>query len=394
MVGMTKAVRDAIRAVAPFALGAVLTQCSPASGSSTAQTTSGAGTAVTNGTGNASGGDGSGTGGSSSGAANGTSGAGGTTSSVGGAGTGGSISIGPFPGGGPGCAQQAITFEPTTPTVELVVDRSASMTAAFGALDRWNTIRNILVDPTQGFVSLMQDKVRFGLSLYTALSAEDLGGPSCPNLIQVPIALNNHQPIYDVFVATEVGNNTPTGESLVATTAKLEAFTEIGPKAIVLATDGDPDTCADPDSNGTDPPRILAEMAVQAAWDKGIKTYVIAVGDEITDLQHLQTLADIGSGADPNAMYYPAEDANALASAFGAILAALASCDLSLNGTVDPSKVNTGSVSVSGVQQTYGTGWDMPDPSTLRLLGAACDTFKLGPGSIDIQFPCGAFVVQ
>lgn len=300
------------------------------------------------------------------------------------------------PGGAGNCLQQGIEFESLTPTVELLVDRSGSMTAAFGAQDRWNTIRDILIAPADGFVAQMQSKVRFGLSLYTGLTIDDPGGPSCVDLIQVPIMLNNYQAIHDVFAATEVGSQTPTAESMIAITADLEEFTEIGPKFIVLATDGDPDTCLDPDSNGTDPPRMMAEEAVQTAWAKGITTYVIAVGDEITDLDHMQTLAELGRGGEAGAEYYPAEDANALVSAFSSILGNLVSCEFTLNGTVDPTDANRGYVTVDDVPLMYGdpNGWDMPTTSTLRLLGAACDQIKSSAGRIDIRFPCGTFAIE
>lgn len=308
----------------------------------------------------------------------------------GGGGAGGPAIVGP---GGEGCIQQGLEFESLTPTVELLVDRSQSMEADFGGKDRWNTIRDILIEPTEGFVKLMETKVRFGLTLYTGLLADDPGGPSCANLIDVPIAFSNFQAIHDVFVANEVGNNTPTAESVTAVTTKLEAFNgePIGPKFIVLATDGDPDSCAEPNSNGTDPPRLASEAAVQAAWDKGISTYVIAVGDEIADLQHIQNLAVIGRGGDPNAMYYPALDANSLVGAFQSILGVVVSCDFELNGTVQEGQGPNGHVFVGGVEIPYGdaNGWELASDTSIRLLGTACDQIKLTAAPIDIQFPCG-----
>jgi hypothetical protein len=296
----------------------------------------------------------------------------------------------------PGCIQQGIEFESLTPTVELLVDRSASMTADFGGKDRWNTIRDILVDPTMGFTFQMQSKVRFGLTLYTGLEAGDMGGPSCPNLIQVPIALGNYQPIADIFNANEVGNNTPTAESIDQVVIKLEAFTEIGPKVIVLATDGDPDTCALPDSNGDQAPRDMVEASVQAAWDKGISTYAIAVGDEIADLAHLQRVAEIGRGGEMGAHYYEAQDANQLTTAFAAILGVVISCDFDLNGTVQPENYSKGYITVNEVPIAYGdpNGWEMPDGDTIRLLGTSCDAIKVGQSSIGIQFPCGTFDIR
>jgi hypothetical protein len=313
------------------------------------------------------------------------------------AGAGGGLGPG---GGGVGCIQQGVEFETLTPTVILLVDRSGSMNAEFGAggQDRWNAIRDILADPAMGFTFLMQDKVRFGLALYTGFPAdpETMMAGSCPDMIKVPPAFNNHPMIQQVFYANEIGNNTPSAEALTNVTADLAAFTEVGPKVIVFATDGDPDSCVDPDANGTDPPRIAVEAAVQAAWDMGITTYAIAVGDEITDLQHMTRVAQIGKGGDPNANYYDAQDSNQLVDAFNTIIGGVISCDFELNGTVAPENQSRGGVAIDGMVIPFGgpDGWEMPSPSTIRLLGASCDLVKLGASRVDIEFPCGTIDIR
>lgn len=318
-------------------------------------------------------------------------------------GPGGGGGLGPAGSGGAnfsgeGCIQQGVEFESLTPTVELLVDRSGSMDANFGQQDRWNTIRDILVDPMDGFIAKLQDKVRFGLTLYTGFSADPENGvaASCADLIDVPIALTNYQQIHDVFMANEIGDDTPTAESMVAVTTKLEAYQEIGPKIIVLATDGDPDTCLEPDANGTDPPRALVEAAAQAAYDKNIQTFVIAVGDEFEDLAHLTRVAQIGRGGDPNADYYPAEDANSLVNAFAQILGIVVSCDFDLNGTVAEQFQSQGIVSIDGNRLTFGdpNGWEMVDEDTVRLNGSACSTIQLGASEVLIQFPCGTIDIR
>ena len=52
------------------------------------------------------------------------------------------------------------------------------------------------------------------------------------------------------------------------------------PRILVLVTDGEPDTCADPDSHGQ-PARDRSESAVQDAFDDDIQTFVLSVGDAI-----------------------------------------------------------------------------------------------------------------
>lgn len=296
------------------------------------------------------------------------------------------------------CIQQDVMINTVTPTVELLIDRSGSMNADFGALDRWNTIRNVLVNTTDGFVKQMEGKVRFGLTLYTGyLNGDDdpMGAATCPDLIEQPIGLNNYMPIQTTFMANGIGGSTPSSESIAAATTKLEAYQEMGPKVLVFATDGDPDTCASPGANGTDPPRLASEMAVQAAWTKGISTYVIAVGNDIQDLQHMTNLAKIGQGGDPAATYFQASDSAGLVDAFNTILRGVISCDFNLNGTVLEANAASGMVLIDGMPLVYGdpNGWVLVGASTVRLQGEACNTLKIQVTNVDINFPCGTVTI-
>jgi hypothetical protein len=311
--------------------------------------------------------------------------------------------LGLSPGGAPvvpignECIQQDVMIETVTPTVELLIDRSGSMNAAFGASDRWNTIRNVLINPTDGVVMKMQDKVRFGLTLYTSYLTEADTAATCPNLVEQPIALNNYQMIQTTFMANQVfgQSSTPSAESIAAATSKLEAYQETGPKVLVFATDGDPDTCAAPDSNGDEAPRTASEAAVQAAWTKGIATYVIAVGNDIQGLAHMTNLAKIGQGGDPAATYFQASDPTALVDAFNTIVRGLISCDFSLNGTVLEQNAASGTVKIDGLEVPYGdpNGWILVGESTVRLQGTACDTLKIQVSNVDINFPCGTVTI-
>src|SRR5688572_21933546 len=135
-------------------------------------------------------------------------------------------------------------IEPETPTIVLLVDQSGSMTEDFGGTDRWQAIYDTLMDPDDGVIAPKQSAVRFGLTLYTSHDGSE--GGMCPILTEVPPALDNFDAMDDVFAPAEPDDETPTGESLAAVAATLDAFTEPGPKAIVLATDGEPDSCAEP----------------------------------------------------------------------------------------------------------------------------------------------------
>src|SRR5689334_16198961 len=130
------------------------------------------------------------------------------------------------------CIELKVEFERLTPTVMLLIDQSHTMVIPFeegpGGRSRWNTVRDILTDPTSGLIPKLQDSVRFGLALYSAKSPV-----VCPALTEVSIALDNYQAIRDVYATQEVLDHTPTSESLTAVAGELAKYPEPGPKVIV-----------------------------------------------------------------------------------------------------------------------------------------------------------------
>jgi hypothetical protein len=318
----------------------------------------------------------------------GAGGGGGSTGTfgVGGSGTGGG-------GVGGGCASVEVSFEPQTPTVVLLIDQSGSMTAAFSGGNRWDVLYDTLMDPTTGIVATLESQVRFGLALYTGD-----GGGNCPMLTQVtPPALDNRAAIDAVYAPQAPIGETPTGDSITAITPALLAFGEPGPKAIVLATDGEPDTCEVPNPQTG---QAEAIAAAQAAYASGIATYIIAVGDQVS-AQHQQDMANAGlglplDGTMGNAPYYPANDQAALASAFQTIIDGVRSCTLALDGSIDPSKACEGTVYLDGVPLPCNdpNGWQLVTPTEIELLGDACETIQSGSHTVTGSFPCDAIIPQ
>ncbi len=314
-------------------------------------------------------------------------GAGGSTSTFG---QGGGFNVGGSGQGG-GCAGISVTFQPTTPTVLLMIDQSGSMTEQFGNGNRWDVLHDVLMDPNNGIVAQLQAVVRFSLALYTGD-----GGANCPQLAQVtPPALNNLGAMEAVYGPAGPLGETPTGDSITALVPGLVAFGEPGPKAIVLATDGEPDTCEQPNpQNG----QAEAIAAAQAAYAQGVQLYIIAVGDQVSS-QHQQQMANAGLGLPPdgsqgNAAYYPANDPQALADAFDTIINGIRPCTLTLNGSIDPTKACEGTIYIDGspIPCNDPNGWQANSPTEIELLGAACDAIQDGSHTVNGQFPCG--VVQ
>jgi hypothetical protein len=304
---------------------------------------------------------------------------------------------GPNPTGDPdqqtsGCGEVSVTLESVTPTIMLLVDQSGSMTTDFSGQERWDAVYETLMDPMDGVLANLAEEVRFGLTLYSSMDGDE--GPECPMLTAIPPALDNYQAIDDVYAQETPIDETPTGESLDIVAVDLAAFDAEGPKAIVLATDGEPDTCAEPNPQNGQPEALAA---AQNAFDLGIKTFIIAVGTEV-GAPHLQEMANVGVGKPPDAMdpapYYEALDAGELVDAFNEIIGTFISCELTIDGMVDVDQACEGKVEIDGVELECGVDWEVPDEETLLILGEACDMLRDGQDhTVDARWPCDAVVV-
>jgi hypothetical protein len=303
----------------------------------------------------------------------------------------------PSAGGSPSvCADLEVDFDRVTPTVVLLIDRSGSMTEAFDdGRNRWQTLVQTLTDQDTSLIKKLEGSVRFGMALYTSNGGLRRGS-RCPILTNVDISLDNFTNISSTLSRTSNGpsGDTPTAESLTAVAADLADFGEEGPKSIILATDGEPDTCADPDANDDDGSRAKSVAAVTAARENGITTHVISVGDEIS-VAHLKALAVAGAGGDEDAEAYTALDTAALESAFESIIGSVQTCDFTLQGSVEAANASRGSVLLDDAPLEYGDadGWVMLNESTVQLRGAACEAVKSNAAGITMSFPCDAIQI-
>lgn len=295
-------------------------------------------------------------------------------------------------GDGEICAAVKVDLSQLQPTIVLLVDQSGSMNQSFGSTLRWDAVYDTLMDGQTGVVKRLESQVRFGLALYTSENGFE-NGHQCPLLTEVPAALNNHQAIDDVYAPATWKDDTPTGEAVDAVAAKLKADTWPGTKAIVLATDGEPDTCDAPDPNTGDnliTARQLSVDAVTRAHDAGILVYVISVGADISDA-HLTDLAKAGGGAQATPFRALAPDQ--LVQAFDTIVGGLIDCRFTLNGQIDPRLAGQGTVTLDGEELLHGDEWTLTDAKTLELLGAPCQALLAGGDhKVDAVFPCGAVI--
>jgi len=307
---------------------------------------------------------------------------------------------------GGGCAGTNVTLKGLDPTVLLLIDQSGSMKDNpfdnTSAATRWDVLKSALLDSTTGVIKKYEGQVSFGLALYSWDRKA-----TCPQLTTVAAKFGNYEAINAVYGPADTIDNTPTAESLLgaagvdnagnAIAGGFAAMVTPGPKAVVLATDGDPDTCADPDSNGQPGPKAAVVAATQALFKLGIKTYVIAAAAEVNE-QHQKNVANAGVGLDPaggNAPYYRPSNQAELAAAFNTIVYGQRSCKFTLNGTVNSGGESGGDVRLNGdpLGLNDANGWRLSAPNEIEILGTSCQTLLNSPSAqLSATFTCGSFI--
>jgi hypothetical protein len=295
------------------------------------------------------------------------------------------------------CPSVVVDTNLVTPTVMLLIDQSGSMDQDFEGMQRWAAVEQALTDPATGVLPALETQVVFGATLYTSHNG-NLGGEACPLLQVVDPALNNAAAIGGLLSGNGPDGDTPTGESItpVATTLMTPPpGPGDGPRIIVLATDGEPDTCAVPNPQTGQPEAVAA---AQAAYTAGVRMFVLSVGSDV-GAAHLQDMANAGAGlpigGPTDARYYIANNPAELTAAFGDIIHGVRSCTFMLDGVVAPADWGLGDVQLDGTPLVYSdpNGWTLSDGSTLVLQGTACSTFlEAASPVLTAVWPCGTII--
>lgn len=309
------------------------------------------------------------------------------------------------------CAETKVNITRNPINVILVVDRSSTMIMSrFGNYNtRWDALTAALMGDPDGLVRQYEKIVRFGYEGFTGFPG-DPTGLTCPDLDSVPYEIMNYdtiKPVYDAsrpadLFAGAIGQ-TPTGESLKIVIDNLEnQFTSTpdvlggGPFILILATDGEPDTCADPNTDGSPAATQGVVDQVTRAFGLGIRTYVLSVGAETSD-SHLSAVANAGVGG-TNAPFWKADNDQGLKDALAAIIGEALSCELALDGYIlDRYKAcEQGTVVINSEPlecNNQANGWRVVDNYHIELTGQACTTLKSSPAVIlEASFPCGIII--
>ena len=294
-------------------------------------------------------------------------------------------------GGEVPCPELDEVLVPQVPTFQLVVDQSGSMDDPFGGgMTRWEAMREALVGG-EGVVATLQSQIRFGISLYR----NEMGAGTCPGVQELAPQLDAQDEITTLLEMQMPGGDTPTGESLTEITASLLADDWEGEKVLVLSTDGEPDSCEVPDPMTMaeiDEARMLAIDAVRNAYDEGIRTFVISVGDEVGE-DHLQDLANAGVGngpGDPDATFWIADDTMGLIDAFNEVIAGIRPCEFTLDMTLTMQVASTCTVTVNGEAVPFmdPDGWTRSAEDEIELQGAACEAIQQGVAIVQMTCTC------
>jgi hypothetical protein len=289
------------------------------------------------------------------------------------------------------------------PRVILVLDGSCSMSTNYPANGersssmctenpngRWAALRRALVDPQLGIVTKLQGLVQFGVVVFGTQ-------PTCPIPSQPVLpALNNLSAITTQLPLAPPGQFTPTGPALDWVYENLiQPASADRPQIVILATDGEPNTCGVRGDAGVQPGMTDYQPsldAVRKGTAKQVTTYVISLADATgTFHDHLQELANLGnpSAAGQAALYEPASPEQ-LAADLEGLLGVAIGCDIALSGSVDTRDACQGQVTVNDRAATCGdsNGWRLLDPRHVRLEGQACERFLRSTTKVDLLLPC------
>ncbi len=296
------------------------------------------------------------------------------------------------------CESVSLTLDELRPAVTLLVDQSGSMRSGYPTREseqtRWQVVRQALLDPMTGVVPSLQRSFQFGLVFYT--SHNGFMGGACPILLQEKSATGNYEAIRKLYDSAYPEDDTPTGAAVQQVTRNIQAANRQGPEVILLVTDGDPDTCAQPDPQDGQAEAIAAVAAAHAA---GIDFYVLGVSSDISG-DKLQQLANVGQGKALDARWGVDADAaqpfQASASVAGLtaqlreILAKVPLCEVALDRDVGVDELSAGNVMLDGQPLSYGSadGFVLEDPRHLQIQGKACDTLRAAGKKLSVRISC------
>jgi hypothetical protein len=271
------------------------------------------------------------------------------------------------------CAEGSARATRLHPQVILLLDGSSSMTEAYGDTTKWAAMRQALVDPNNGVVKTMESLIEFALVIYAGEYLN--GGGECPVPGDVvPHALNNYAAIEAALPAESPGRRTPTGEALDAVCRALPGISEEGtlPQYVILATDGEPNSCEGFGNRGSTPDYQSVIDAVTRCCDNGVTVYVVSLASPTPEFQaHLQEVANIGiCNQGDSAPVYSPQSPQELSDDLGHLIGGALNCDVLINGNIAEGKECEGrevKLNDQVLKCNDENGWILAEPNLIRL---------------------------
>jgi hypothetical protein len=293
------------------------------------------------------------------------------------------------------------------PDVLIVLDRSGSMDQKIDGTNCNNACKTAgmskwiqMTGALNAFIPTVETSVNWGLKLF----ASDGNMDSCNVSTTVEVA---PQTMNAVAIAAAIappvnpGSATPTTKAENAAVSYLSGLDDGNPKFILLATDGIPtcgtSACAAGSGaamNSCDD--VAAVAAVQAAFDMGIKTFVIGIGTASGGGDATLTMMAKAGGFErvgQTPSYYPVASANDLKDAFAMITQTVGSCFFSVKPVP---KSMSDIVDVKGddnvIPQDATDGWTFVGTGAnpgVQLNGKSCEDYKTGTiKTVLVDLPC------
>ena len=298
----------------------------------------------------------------------------------------------------PRCEQVNLTIAELRPSVTLLVDQSGSMRSGYPEREspqtRWAVVRQALLDPMTGVVPTLQQSLQFGLVFYT--SHNGFSGGACPILNTVRAATDNFDAIRKLYDGMYPDDDTPTGAAIEQVISEIQGAGRKGPEVLLLVTDGDPDTCQQPDPQEG---QVQAINAAGKAFVSGVDFYVLGVSSDISG-DKLQQLANAGKGkplsaiwgVDPEAAqpFQASDNVLGLTAQLREILARVPLCEVELERDVAQAELAAGDVILDGQPLQYGApdGFHLKDPRHLQIVGKACETLTVAGKRLSVSISC------
>jgi hypothetical protein len=311
------------------------------------------------------------------------------------------------------CASGSAAATRSRGNLYFVLDWSSSMDEKDqGDTTRWERVQDALKTVANATVRDFD----VGVAIYPAPSAAKTAGNHCEAPEEV-LALSNYASNVNAFQRSYSKYGTPpaAGSSATMYTPTALALQTVfnrlgnsfkaskGSDAVVLLTDGEPNSPSAPGTCSTTSTRSQTLSAADTLAAAGVKVYVVGMA---LNTPHLQDLANHGTpgwkSGDPNQRYYTATAASELSAAFEAIRADAVVCSFQVGSTGsgqanfdrsrvvldrdgDPTTLANDSL-LSNTAYTLSGG-------TLTLSASACSTFAAavsanGAAAIRVVVPC------